>query len=337
MSIDRSEVPVSLLDAARVLARGGDLDAKLEALAGHARGISGATSGAVLLFDPASGQLGTPDGAQTIDPGTADDALAAAIRDRRIVPREGAGGRAELAAIAPGAERALVPLVVEDEAGVEVEGVLVLGFESAGGAADSTRDALGALADLAAVAILQARLENALLEHAEYQQRLAHTDPLTGLANRRTFEQMLELELARAARQGAPVSVCLFEVDGLDGIRAEHGAGAADEVLRQVAATLASQVRLVDTVARVRAGEFGLIAPGDGGSIVAGRVRDAVAALEPMEGLRITINAGIARHPEDGTTLTDLLTAATGAARKARAQGPGSVVLATEIAAPESS
>jgi diguanylate cyclase (GGDEF)-like protein len=100
--------------------------------------------------------------------------------------------------------------------------------------------------------------------------------------------------------------------------------------LRRVAATLAAQVRLIDTVARIGDGEFGVIAPGDNGMVVARRIRDAVAGLEPVGGLAISVTGGIAHHPNDGTTSQDLLAAAGRAVAAARAMGPGSLNSTTE-------
>jgi diguanylate cyclase (GGDEF)-like protein len=324
VAIDRTDSQVTLLDAARVLARGRDLDAKLRALAGHAHSMAGGSSAVVLLYDADTSQLLSADGSNWLDAGNPDDALAEAVRDRHVT-RDDAAPRPELVELAPGASRTLVPLIVEDENGTAVEGVLVVGFATRTPPDDATIESLSALADLAAVAIRQARLHNALMEHAEYHERLAHTDPLTGLANRRTFERMLELELARAARQASPVSVGVFDVDDLTRINTEQGAGAGDDVLRRVASTLAGQVRLIDTVARIGDDEFGVIAPGDNGMVVARRVRDAVAALEPVGGARITVTGGVAHHPQDGTTSGELMEAADRAMKAARSAGPGSL------------
>jgi diguanylate cyclase (GGDEF)-like protein len=329
VAIDSTRSQVTLLEAARVLARGRDLDAKLRALAGHARAMAGGTSAVVLLYDGNTAQLLSADGSHFFDARDPDDALAEAIRDRQA-RNDDASARPDLGELAPGAIRTLVPLVVEDETGPEVEGVLVVGFSSPAPPEDATTESLSALADLAAVAIRQERLRNALMERNEYQERLVHTDPLTGLANRSTFERMLELELARAARPASPVSVGVFDVDDLSRIRSEHGAGAADDVLRRVAAALAAEVRLIDTVARIGEDEFGVIAPGDNGMVVAERVRDAVAALEPVDGVPLSISGGVAHHPNDGTTSGDLLAAAGRAMSTARAQGPGSVNSTTE-------
>ena len=74
---------LTLLDAARVLARESGLDAKLASLSEHATRASGAMCSAFLIYDAESGQLSTPDGANLIDPTARDDALAATVRDRR--------------------------------------------------------------------------------------------------------------------------------------------------------------------------------------------------------------------------------------------------------------
>ena len=319
---------LSLLEAARVLAHGGDLDEKLQALAEHARVISGASSSTVLLYDPEAGHLVTPDGLHVIDPEAADDALATAIRDRRPVPAEKAAPRPEIHALLPAVGHTFVPLVVEEESGPHIEGLLVLGLDGPE-IGSVSMDSVAALADLAGVAIRQVRLQNALTEQSAYHERLTHTDALTGLANRPTFEQMLELEMARADRQHSAVGVCLFDVDGLDTITDGQGAGVADDVLRRVAATLASEVRLVDTVARLAGGQFGVIAPGEGGPIVAGRIRAAIATLEPTPGATITVSIGIAKSPEDGATATALLAAAKDALEQAHVKGPGSFVSAS--------
>ena len=152
------------------------------------------------------------------------------------------------------------------------------------------------------MAVRQARLHNALAERAEYLERLARTDPLTGLADRRTFDQMLELEVARAVRQGSPLAVALFDVDALTEIIAAHGASVGDDVLRNVAATIADKVRLIDTVARIGEDVFGVIAPGDAGGIVARRVQDAVAALPPVGPVQASVSAAVVHHPADGET-----------------------------------
>ena len=92
------------------------------------------------------------------------------------------------------------------------------------------------LATLAAVAVDRARLASTAAERSEWFERMAHTDPLTGLANERTVGRILELELARAGRQGGEVSFAIFDVDDFQATNREGGNEAGDDVLRQVAA-----------------------------------------------------------------------------------------------------
>jgi diguanylate cyclase (GGDEF)-like protein len=157
---------------------------------------------------------------------------------------------------------------------------------------------------------------------------MAHTDPLTGLANQRTFARILELELARAGRQGSEISVAIFDVDGLTDINDRLGHEAGDDALRAVASVLAESVRLVDTVARYGGDEFVVIAPGAAGATVARRVLDGVAALAPIGDTQATVSAGVARFPTDGASAGELLTAAQSALADARAAGRGQIASA---------
>jgi diguanylate cyclase (GGDEF)-like protein len=146
---------------------------------------------------------------------------------------------------------------------------------------------------------------------------------LTGLANARTMLRVMELELARAARQAVEVTVALFDIDDLTGINDGEGRAAGDDVLREVAAVVGESVRAVDTVARWGGDEFLVVAPGAKGTTVAERIVHAVAARAAATNRRITVSAGIARFPADGTTPEDLVQAAESALRAAQAAGPG--------------
>ena len=195
--------------------------------------------------------------------GQLDDPVAQTSKDRAARDLAGAGSSGGLAA-AGLAAAALRPLVVA-RGGIELPvGVLLLGWRVARTLSDEEQVLLGAVSDLTAVAIDRARLASMILERSEWFERLAHTDPLTGLANQRTFARILELELARAERQGSEISIAVFDVDGLGAINERLGHAAGDDVLRSVASVLAESVRLVDTVARQGGDEFVLIAPGCG-------------------------------------------------------------------------
>ena len=279
--MSHSLVPFSLLDAARVVARGGGLESKLEALSTQALAVADGDAVTVLLHDVDTDTLLSLDGERTVALAGADADLARAMADRlAILP---AGVPVGFGPLLPGARSCLLlPLVVEDEDGAFLEGLMAVGWFATEPPFEEAPDTVLAISDLAAVAIRQARLRNSAWERSDHADRLLHTDRLTGLANRVTFERMLELEIARATRQGTPLAVVLLDVDGLTDISERKGARVADEVLRHVAAAIADRVRLLDTVARFGEDEFVVIAPGDAGGIVALRLRDAIAELPPI-------------------------------------------------------
>jgi diguanylate cyclase (GGDEF)-like protein len=321
--MDDSTLAPSLLAAVRILAQGGDLVTRLAALAAEAGAVASARSSLVLLHDPEAAVITRPDGTGVPLDDTGADLVARVVAGR--LPAWDVVLGDELAVELGGmSQGSIVPLVAADEIGPTVHGLLLLG---GGDASDeSKREAVLALGDLAAVAIFQERMRAALGEHSAYQERLSRTDALTGLADRLTFQQMLELELARVTRQGTALAVVVFAVDDLAGIAATHGAQVADDILRTVAATLADKVRLVDTVARLGPDELGVIAPGDPQGTVARRVRDAVADLPPVDRVSAGIRAGVAHHPQDGTTGAELLAAAEAAIAQARSELVGSVI-----------
>ena len=134
------------------------------------------------------------------------------------------------------------------------------------------------------MAVERARLAATATERSDWFERMAHTDPLTGLANERTVGRILELELARAARQESEVSIVLFDIDDFQATNREGGHQAGDDVLRRVAAVLAESVRLVDTVGRIGGDEFVLVAPGSAGLTVARRVLEGIVSLPAVAG-----------------------------------------------------
>ena len=321
-----AEQPVSfsLLDAARVVARGGTLETKLEALVEQARETTGAAAVALLLHDPDAAVLISLDGETTVATDHPDADLKRAISDRE--PVLSSGVPAPLATLLPEAESTILsPLVVADDDGAFVEGMLAVGYGADQTVPGTASEALIAISDLAAVAIRQARLQNTAWENSDHADRLLHTARLTGLANRVTFERMLELEIARATRQGTPLAVAVLDVDGLTRISQAKGASVADDVLRHVASAIADRVRLLDTVARFGEDEFVVIAPGDAGGIVALRLRDAIQELPPVGDIDVSVSAAVVHHPADGATGSELVAASENALEAAKSTGPGSV------------
>jgi diguanylate cyclase (GGDEF)-like protein len=291
-----------LVEAAAIVARTPDLDAVLHALLQLVVDASDATDAAVYLQDPDrpgllfAGAFGITDEAATVD-----------------APESADAGPGKL------------PLVVTLDYNDVVLGVLSLGRE--GSPADVDAPVVRGLADLMAIAIDRARLAATASERSDWFERMAHTDPLTGLANERTVGRILELELARAGRQESEVSVVLFDIDDFQATNRDAGQHAGDDVLRRVAAVLAESVRLVDTVGRIGGDEFVLIAPGSAGLTVARRVIEGIVSLPAVAGRPVTVSAGVARFPTDGTDAEALLEAAATALAQARSDGRGQAVL----------
>jgi diguanylate cyclase (GGDEF)-like protein len=325
--------------AAAAVARSDDLDDALAELLGLAGEHIGASVGAIYMLDADQDELGlavtfgaaaevADDAGSVKSVSESHDPLASATRSRHPLAVDDAGH----VPVLRGAKTAYVlPLVVRRD-GIEIAlGSMALGFAGPLPKAATLRGA-EPLADLAAVAVERALAVSLGSERAEWFDRLAHTDPLTGLANRRTVDRLLELEVARAGRQGVALSVALFEVDRFDEIQRAGGNAAGDEALRLVAQILAESVRLVDTVARYAEDQFMLIAPGPDGLIVAERLVRGIAALAPVGGKTVTVSAGIASFPMDGRTSDELLEVATRAMAAARQAGGGRVVAETPAA-----
>jgi diguanylate cyclase (GGDEF)-like protein len=159
------------------------------------------------------------------------------------------------------------------------------------------------LANHAAVSIFNARLIERLAA-------TARTDPLTGLANRRAFEQALEQRLASAAPE--TFAVLMLDVDGLKQVNDARGHAAGDAVLKRVASVLSSDLRQTDLATRWGGDEFLLLMAGVdqvGALSLARRIGGTLLNPDDPAG-PISVSIGTAAFPADGATPVSLLAAA---------------------------
>ncbi|HZP27100.1 MAG TPA: GGDEF domain-containing protein [Dehalococcoidia bacterium] len=142
----------------------------------------------------------------------------------------------------------------------------------------------------------------------------AITDPLTGVYNRRYFEQELVLELRKAERAAQPLGILMVDIDRLKAINDEFGVLIGDNVLKQVAQALLDTLRTTDMVARYSGNHFVAVLPGSDRSaaVAAGkRVAEAVARTRIQGTDRaVSVGIGTAVFPHDGTEDQALLSAA---------------------------
>lgn len=148
----------------------------------------------------------------------------------------------------------------------------------------------------------------------------ARTDALTGLLNRRAFDQQLHAEITRSHRTGEPFALVLGDIDHFKQINDRRGHAEGDAALQAVADLLSATARQVDTVARIGGEEFALILPGTtaaGGVEAAERIRRALLDTPSAP----TMSFGIVEGPADGSDADDLLRGADRALYRAKANG----------------
>ncbi|WP_022674592.1 diguanylate cyclase [Novosphingobium sp. B-7] len=175
-------------------------------------------------------------------------------------------------------------------AGGEVIGVLYL----KGTIGTESRFRLAVLSENIASALVNHRLQRGLREQTI-------RDPLTGLFNRRYLEETLALEMARASRSGAPLTVVMCDIDHFKRFNDEFGHDAGDQVLQTVAAELRRRFRDGDVVCRFGGEEFVVIAPATDANVLSARVeevRQAISLLTVRQGERalgsVTMSFGLA-------------------------------------------
>jgi diguanylate cyclase (GGDEF)-like protein/PAS domain S-box-containing protein len=183
-----------------------------------------------------------------------------------------------------------------------------------------------------------ANLASIAIEHRQAQEELkhrAHTDSLTGLANRGRFMELAELEMARSTRYGHPYAVLLLDIDHFKAINDMHGHKSGDAVLQALADVMRETLRGVDIIGRIGGEEFAVLLPEtdiSSASEVAERLRKAIAEAEiPAANqmpLHITVSIGVAPPLNQARQIDHVLRQADNALYQAKNSGRNRVCVA---------
>ncbi|HEX4011677.1 MAG TPA: diguanylate cyclase [Solirubrobacteraceae bacterium] len=177
-----------------------------------------------------------------------------------------------------------------------------------------------------------ARLVGLAISNTEAWDKLARqasTDPLTGLANRRAFDEHLQSELARQRRYGRDLSVALLDIDHFKRINDTHGHPAGDRVLVRLACLLTANARDGELIARIGGEEFAWVMPetdAAGAFTAADRARRAIEAEVFADLGTITVSAGV-RQADTSESASALIGDADQALYEAKAKGRNTTVI----------
>ena len=200
-------------------------------------------------------------------------------------------------------------------------------FSSREELATAETDFLGLFAKQIEMAITIADLFQAVRKEAV-------TDALTGLYNRRYFEESLNKEVARARRQNTPFSVIGIDLDFLKKINDTYGHSYGDLAIKTIADILKSNARSIDIPARIGGEEFDVLLPGvgsDGALVAAERIRKAIESQEIETIGHITGSLGVATFLEHTSNVEELLELTDQAMYSSKRNGRNQVTVAKSI------
>jgi two-component system cell cycle response regulator len=252
-----------------------------------------------------------------------DAVIARAWEEKRILLMKALDRRTDprLCEALPGARNLLVAPMLAESRPI---GALIAAFGGRRGHVGAgTVAVVGQLTAHAALALQNARLLQQL-------KKLAEVDPLTAVANRRTFASALDRELARAARRSEQLALVMIDIDHFKRYNDEHGHPAGDDLLRRVSRALEEASREYDVVARYGGEEFAVILPAcdpTSAEDLGNRLRESICLVEAVT--RVTASAGVAVFPLHAGDSADLIKAADDALYASKRAGRNRVTVAS--------
>lgn len=264
-----------------------------------------------------------------------DGMFAQALENKKIIQSKNIGN--SLQTIMPEVKQSVIEEILEDKS---IRSIIIIPlysreqpfgvfcvFSSREELAESETDFLAIFAQQIELAITIADLFEKVKEQAV-------TDGLTGLYNRRYFEEYLKKEVTRAKRINQPFSIIGLDLDYLKKINDRYGHAYGDMAIKAIADVLKSNARSIDTAARMGGEEFNIILPGvtsDGAMIAAERIRKAIEAKELDTIGQITASIGVATFLEHSDNIEDILELTDQAMYLSKQNGRNQVTLAKAI------
>jgi diguanylate cyclase (GGDEF)-like protein len=159
------------------------------------------------------------------------------------------------------------------------------------------------------VTYIISRLKTTIDNH----KKLARTDHLTGITNRRAFFDLANLELSKARRYQTPISILYLDIDNFKHINDQFGHHIGDRLLRSVAKTIKNNIRAIDVIARFGGDEFGILLAETGSesaALVARKLKEKLGELLQHNGWPVTFSTGVVTFEIIPVSIDEMIDAA---------------------------
>lgn len=158
--------------------------------------------------------------------------------------------------------------------------------------------------------LIFANILTSLKKVLEHEHELARTDYLTGVANRRYFYELADMEIKRARRHNRPFSVTYMDIDDFKEVNDRFGHSAGDTLLKTITETIKSDVRIIDTVTRLGGDEFAILMPETGSEAaraVVNRIQKSLLKIVRQNNWPVTFSIGVATWTTPPRTVDEMV------------------------------